>query len=79
MTPKHPKITHASQLSEHSNWRKYKRELLELEMNGATEEEVSRSIKEFAKNSFSTYLSIATESIDPPTKLGNLRNLGVRL
>ena len=64
MTPKHPKITHASQLSEHSSWRKYKRELLELEMNGATEEEVSRSIKEFAKNSFPYYLSRITEGTD---------------
>jgi hypothetical protein len=64
MIPKHPKITHSSQLSEHSSWRKYKRELLELEMNGATEEEVSRSIKEFAKNSFPYYLSRATEGTD---------------
>jgi hypothetical protein len=64
MTPKHPKITHASQLSEHSSWRAYKRGLLELEMNGATEEEVLRSIKEFAKNSFPYYLSRATEGTD---------------
>lgn len=65
MTPKHPKITHASQLSEHSSWRKYRRELLELEMNGATGEEVSRSIKELAKNSFPYYLSRTTEGTDP--------------
>jgi hypothetical protein len=64
MTPKHPKITHSSQLSEHSSWRKYRRGLLELEMNGATEEEVSRSIKEFAKNSFPYYLSRITEGTD---------------
>lgn len=53
MTPKHPKISHASQLSEHSSWRKYKRELLELEFthNGSSliksqNDLVKKSVKE---------------------------------
>jgi|LakMenE18May11ns_1017448.scaffolds.fasta_scaffold9887437_2 hypothetical protein len=65
MTPKHPKITHSSQLSEHSSWRKYKRGLLELEMRCATKEIITDYTKECAKYSFSTYLSITTEDIDP--------------
>lgn len=58
MTPKHPKISHASQLSEHSSWRKYKRELLELEFthNGSSlvrrkQDLVNKSVRE----SFLTY------------------------
>jgi len=62
MTPKHPKITHVSQLSEHSSWRKYKRELLELEMNGGHWAKTADLTKESIKNSFAAYLSLSTSA-----------------
>jgi hypothetical protein len=62
MTPKHPKITHVSQLSEHSSWRKYKRELLELEMNGGHWAKTTDLTKESVKNSFAAYLSLSTSA-----------------
>jgi hypothetical protein len=62
MTPKHPKITHVSQLSEHSSWKRYKRELLELEMNGAHWAKTADLTKESVKNSFAAYLSLSTSA-----------------
>ena len=58
MTPKHPKITHASQLSEHSSWKKYRRELLELEFTHSGSSLIrsqSDFLKKSVKESFSTY------------------------
>jgi hypothetical protein len=69
MTSKHPKITHVSQLSEHSSWRKYKRELLELEMNGAHWAKTADLTKESIKNSFAAYLSLSAQ-----VELGPLLN-----
>jgi hypothetical protein len=69
MTPKHPKITHSSQLSEHSSWRKYRRGLLELVMRGATKEIINDYIKECAQYSFPAYLSRSAQ-----VKFGSLLN-----
>jgi hypothetical protein len=58
MTPKHPKLSHASQLSELSSWRKYKRELLELEFthNGSSLVRSKKDlVNKFVRESFLTY------------------------
>ena len=58
MTPKHPKITHASQLSELSSWRKYKRELLELEFTHSGSSLIKSQndlVKKSVKESFLAY------------------------
>ena len=67
MTPKHPKITHASQLSELSSWRKYERELLELELNGSdsTFVELTKSQKDLLKKSVKeSFLAYAINNPD---------------
>jgi hypothetical protein len=58
MIPKHPKITHASQLSELSSWRKYKRELLELEFTHSGSSLIKSQndlVKKSVKESFLAY------------------------
>lgn len=54
--PKNPKITHVSQLPELSSWRRYKRSLLELELNGVSSEEINDFNNNYAKESFVVYL-----------------------
>ncbi len=51
------KITHASQLAEHSSWRSYRRKLLELKLEGLPQEAFA---KESAKSSFLAFCDLVS-------------------
>lgn len=76
MTPKHPKITHSSQLSEHSTWRQYRRGLLELELSSASCDELSSFVKESVKDSFAAFLSHMTNEDYAPLSWETYEVLG---
>jgi hypothetical protein len=57
MSLKHQKITHASQLAEHSSWRSYRRKLLELKLEGLPQEAFA---KESAKSSFLAFCDLVS-------------------
>jgi hypothetical protein len=59
MSLKHQKITHASQLAEHSSWRSYQRKLLELKLEGSPQEAFA---KESAKSSFLAFCDLVSEA-----------------
>jgi hypothetical protein len=59
MSLKHRKITHASQLAEHSSWRSYRRKLLELKLDGLPQEAFA---KESAKSSFLAFCDLVSDA-----------------
>jgi hypothetical protein len=59
MSLKHQKITHASQLAEHSSWRSYQRKLLELKLEGLPQEAFA---KESAKSSFLAFCDLVSNA-----------------
>jgi hypothetical protein len=59
MSLKHQKLTHASQLAEHSSWRSYQRKLLELKLEGLPREAFA---KESAKSSFLAFCDLVSDA-----------------